>query len=174
MIGAARTEAAEICGPGGPRKLSDDFVVGEVRDDAASGRQLAAQRRQNLRRYLSAVRHGLVSHAAEDHRLARPVRVDELSHLVDGPDAVQVALALRVAPGEQAVAAENQPVASRVVPDAFFNHQRELEAGPLPWNPDNPPVEAGVELVQLPLAVRAGGQRNCPVRMQVIDMRGRE
>ena len=53
----------------------------------------------------------LADRAAAEQRVLRPslMFVDELAHLVDGADAVQVALLLRLAPREQAVAARMMP-----------------------------------------------------------------
>ena len=60
---------------------------------------------------------------------------DELAHLVDGVDAVQVALALCHAPGEQAVTSQNQPLSARIIRYRAFDEERQFEAGALPGNP---------------------------------------
>src|SRR5688572_11991419 len=89
----------------------------------------------------------------------RTVLVDECSHLIDRADAVRVAFALRRAPCEEPVAAENQSVGARVVPHGRFDEKRELEARALPWYPDDVPIEAPVEFFELLPAVRRRRER---------------
>ena len=96
--------------------------------------------------------------------------LDELSHLVDRLDAVQIAVFLGVAPGEQPVAAEQHAVASGMRGHGAPQHHAELETRPLPWQPDHAPAKSRVELRQLAFAVGARGQGDAPVGMQVIDM----
>ncbi len=96
--------------------------------------------------------------------------LDELAHLVDGLDAADVALALRVAPGEQAVAAEDDAVAAGIVLDRLAQHQRQLEAGPLPRHPDDLAAVFLVELFEPGLAVGARRQGDGPVWMQMVDV----
>src|SRR5207302_3945742 len=98
------------------------------------------------------------------------VIVDELAHLVDRLHAVDVAVAPAVAPGEQAVAAEHDPVATGMIHDRLSKHQRELEARTLPRHPRDGPSVPAVELVELLAAVRARGERDGPGGMQVIDV----
>src|SRR5207249_8778507 len=81
------------------------------------------------------------------HRPARcaRMRLHELAHLIDRLQAVQIAIALRVAPREEPVAAEHESVASRVVVTRAPQHQRKLEAGALPRHPDDPAPELFIE-----------------------------
>ena len=102
------------------------------------------------------------------------VLLDEIAHLVDGADAAHVAVALRLAPGEQPVAAEDQAVAAGCPFDGALQHQRELESRPLPRDPDDLAAVGPVELLHLPLAVGAGSKGDRPVRMQMIDVRKRQ
>src|SRR3954452_546170 len=95
---------------------------------------------------------------------------DELAHLVDGTNAVQIALALRVAPGEQAVAAENQAFRAWIVLYRALQHQSKLKPGPLPWKPRDLSSELPVELFELLFAVGAGRERDRPVGMEVVHM----
>ena len=64
--------------------------------------------------------------------LAPAVALDELADLVDEGDGVPVALWLRVTPGEEAVAAQDDAVASGSVLHDRAEHHPELEAGALP------------------------------------------
>jgi hypothetical protein len=72
------------------------------------------------------------------------------------------------------VAAENDPIAAGPCLDGLAQHQRKLEPGPLPGDPDDPPAVRLVELLQLLAAVRARRQRDRPVGVQVIDVRERQ
>src|SRR3954466_3378857 len=74
---------------------------------------------------------------------------DELAHLVDGTNAVQIALALRVAPSEQAVAAENQAFRAWIVLYRALQHKSKLKPGPLPWKQRDLSSELPVELFEL-------------------------
>src|SRR6185369_11889640 len=85
------------------------------------------------------------------------VLIEEVAHLIDGADAVQITLLLRLPPREQPVAPEDQAVAARVRVDGFPQHQRELEAWALPRDPDDLPSELTVELLELFRAVGARG-----------------
>ncbi len=171
VIGAAGAQAAELLRP---------FRVGEgqrvvaavvVRDHAAVRRHGAAQVWQQRAGERFAVGRGGGGGAAE-LRLAGALGMllDELAHLVDGLDAADVALALRVAPGEQAVAAEDDAVAAGIVLDRLAQHQRQLEPRPLPWHPDDLAAVLLVELLEPGLAVGARRQRDGPVGMQMIDV----
>ena len=58
--------------------------------------------------------------SAEKLTFLRLMLENEFAHLVDGVNAVQVALALRHSPGEQAVAAENDAFSFRDFPSRPF------------------------------------------------------
>src|SRR5689334_19805702 len=99
---------------------------------------------------------------------------DELAHLIDGTDAIQIAFPLRMAPSEQAVTRENQPVASRMVLDSLLQQKRQLETRTLPRQPGDSPVKGSVELLHFTLPVRACRESDRPVRMQVIHVSKRQ
>jgi hypothetical protein len=82
-----------------------------VRDDAPVRRDDTPQIRQDLRDDRLAILNSPRDRGAAERRraLAGGVLLDELAHLVDRANAVQVTLFLRVAPGEEPVAAEDQP-----------------------------------------------------------------
>ncbi len=142
-----------------------------MRDDTSIRRDGPAQDGQDRDGGRLSIDRGGDGDASEPCDAAPPrVVVDELAHLIDGLDAVQVTVPLRVAPREEAVAAEDKAVAAGLPGHGLPQHQRELESGPLPRHPQNPPPVSPVELVELLAAVRAGGQRNRPVGMQVIDV----
>ena len=97
--------------------------------------------------------------------------LNELADLVDDGERVQVALALRLAPGKQAVAAQHDAVAAGILLDGALHHHGQLKAGALPGHPDQRVAELAIELVHLGFAVGRGGQRDAPVGMQMIDVR---
>ena len=82
---------------------------------------------------------------------------NELTHLINSADTVQVAFPLRAAPGEQAVAAQKNAFGTGVLSYGALKHQRQLKARPLPGQPDDRPAKFSVELFQFPLSIRAGG-----------------
>ncbi len=98
------------------------------------------------------------------------VVLHELTHLIDGLDAVEIRLLLRLAPREQSMPAEHDPVAARRRLDRLLQHQRQLESRALPRHPGDAPAILLVEFVELLLAVGARGERNRPVRVQMIDV----
>src|SRR5437763_1286413 len=95
---------------------------------------------------------------------------NELAHLIDGADAVQVALALRVAPSEQAMAAQKHSVASRVVLHDLLELQGQLKAGPLPRKPLYFASELPIEFLELLFSVRACRYRDRPIRVKVVHV----
>ncbi len=97
--------------------------------------------------------------------------LDELADLVDDGEGVHVARPLRIAPGEESVAAEHDAVAAGVVGDGAAQHQAEFKAGALPGHPHQRVAECAVELFHLHFAVCRGSQRDAPVGMKVIDVR---
>ena len=172
VIGAARAEAAQRAGPARAGKRERFVGVGEMRDDAPVRRYGPAQRRQNLRGHVAPVVERFVRKAAERRAAcAGAMLVDELAHLIDGADAVEVALALRGAPGKEPMAAEDQSICARVVPDRRFDEERELEPGPLPGHPDDAPAEPAIEFLELLFAVCRSRPARWPSR-DADDRRG--
>src|SRR3954462_8312862 len=96
--------------------------------------------------------------------------LNEFAHLINRMDAIQVAFALRHAPGEEAMTAKNQPFRPCGILHRSFEHEGQFESGTLPWNPDDSPVEFSIELLQLALAIRTCSQRDRPVGMQMVHM----
>ena len=93
-----------------------------------------------------------------------------MADAVDDAEGVEVALALGLAPGEEAVAAEDDAVAAGVFTDNAAHHQAQLEAGTLPWKPDEGVTEGAVELLHFGFAVGGGGQSDTPVGVEMIDV----
>ncbi len=143
-------------------------------DDAPIRRHHAAERRQDARRDRPAVLERVVNKPAEQHRPAGAMPGDELAHLIDRPNAVEIAFTRRGSPREQPVAAQNQSVRAFMIADGLLDEQRQLKPGALPRHPDNPAAVLSIELVELAFAVCAGRQRNRPVRMQVIHVGKRQ
>ena len=172
VIGTAGAQLAELLRPLRIGESERIVAAVEVRDDAAVRGHGAAQVRQQRRDDRLAIRDRPTPPRRRTAR-GRPVRVllDELPHLIDGRDAADVALPLGLAPGEQAVAAEDDAVAAGVVLDRLAQHQRQLESRALPRHPDDLAAVLLVELLEPGLAVGAGRERDRPVGMQVIDVR---
>src|SRR5947209_17984373 len=99
--------------------------------------------------------------------------LDELAHLIDGSNAVEITLALCHSPGEQTVAAKDQSLRPRIILHSLFDQQRQFKSGTLPGNPHDSPPEFGIELLEFAPAVSTAGQGDGPVWMQVIHMRKR-
>src|ERR1700757_342757 len=94
---------------------------------------------------------------AEQRAFLRLMLLDEFTHLVDGLDAVQIAFPLRHSPREEAVASEDQAFDAGVLFDGSSDQKRQFKTRTLPRNPNDLAVEFLIELLQLSLAVRAGG-----------------
>src|SRR6202035_992468 len=93
--------------------------------------------------------------SAEQRTLFRLVSENEFAHLIDGVNAIQVAIALRRSPGEQPVAAEDETLRFGIVFDGSLNQERQLESGTLPRHPHDFAIEFLVEFLQLLLPVGA-------------------
>ena len=96
--------------------------------------------------------------------------LNELSHLIDGLNAVQITLALRAAPSKQSVASQKNSLRSGITLHSCFEHQRQFKTGALPGKPQNLSPELAIEFFELTFAVRAGRDGDRPVRMQMIDV----
>src|ERR1700688_2181731 len=99
------------------------------------------------------------------------IALDELANLVDDGDGIQIRFALRAAPGEQAMAAKHDAIASGNLLYRTFKHHRKLEARPLPGHPYQLVTELPVELIHLFFTICRGGERDAPVGMEMIYMR---
>src|ERR1044071_9691981 len=96
--------------------------------------------------------------------------LNEVPHLIDRVNAVQVALTLCPAPSEQPMASKDQAVACRIVFHRTFDQQRQFEPWPLPGYPYDLALVFLIEFLQLAFPVRTGRQRNRPVRVQMIHV----
>src|SRR5579864_161851 len=149
-------------------------MVGVMRHDSAVRGDRAAQCRKNLHGDGLAVLNRWMLDSTEQRAFLGLMLLDEFPHLVDGVDAVQVAVPLRHAPREQAVASEDQAFGTWVLFDGSFDEQRKFKTRSLPRNPDDFAIELLVKLIQLTFAIGTGGQGNRPVGMQMIDVRKRK
>src|SRR5262245_50772603 len=167
MIGAAGTETAQLLCPQRRRKCPRILRTVPVCDRPPVRRHHTAQVREDRRGDNRPVTgRVLVLRSPEPGPATLAfVRVDELAHLIDGADAVDVTLLLRLAPRKQAMPAENDAITARIVLDRLPQHHSQLEAGTLPRQPYDPPAVLLVEFSQLVLAVRPRSQRNRPVGM---------
>jgi len=64
-----------------------------------------------------------VGNAAEGRTRFLLTLENELAHLIDGADARQIAFSIRVAPGEEAVATEQDAIATGIFLNGFFEEQ---------------------------------------------------
>src|SRR5205823_10711903 len=106
-----------------PRRAGEGervLVLGVVRDHAPVGGDDSAERRENSGGQLTPVGERRVREAAEGGPFSRAMLGDEFAHLVDGPDAVDVTLALRRPPREKAMAAEDQSGGAGMIRDGLF------------------------------------------------------
>src|SRR5580698_3262358 len=90
--------------------------------------------------------------------------------LIDDGNGVDVAVALRFAPGKQPVPAQNDSVTVRLIFDGFLEHHSEFESGTLPGQPRQSVIVESVELFHLFEPVGCRGNRNCAIGMQMIHM----
>src|ERR1035438_4172458 len=121
MVGTTCSQGSQLPRPFRPREGERVGIIGVVSDYTAIRRQSAAQCRQNLNRYILAVGKRRMLEPAEQNPLLRLMLLNKLTHLVDGMEAVQIALALRRTPGEQTVAAKNDAVGPRILLNSVFN-----------------------------------------------------
>ena len=169
VVGAARADLGEGLRAAGVDKLQRLRGIVERANRPAHRRQAASQERQDGRGHLAPVRSRRVPRASED-RDPLLVLQDEGPELVDDGRRVEVALARRGAPREQAVAREDDAIGVRAFLDRLAQHHRELESRPLPGQPDERAVETAVELVELRPAVGARREGDRPVGVEVIDV----
>ena len=171
VVRATGAEEGEVFGLGRVDKLKHVGRVGEARDPAIAGADAAAEGGSDLDGQLATFGAGGKEFAAEAGGAFGPgVDLDELADVVDDGEGVCIALALGLAPGEEAVAAENDAVAGGVGEDCGAQHQAEFEAGTLPGQPDQGVAEGAVELFHFGFAVGRGGQGNSPVGVKVVDV----
>ena len=156
---------------GGVDELEDVWGVGKAGDPAVPGADATAQAGSDLDGEPGAGGAGGDDFAAEaDGSFFRGVALDELADLVDDGEGVQVALALGLAPGEKAVAAQDDAVAAGVFADCEAHRQAQFKAGTLPGKPDEGVVELAIEFFHFGLAVGGGGQSDAPVGVKMIDV----
>jgi len=106
--------------------------------------------------------------------LAFDVFYDKLPKPIDHRDRIDVTLALRPAPRKKSMPTQNNSVAARIRRNRALKHHSQFKSGPLPRQPNQFMPESLVELAHLLGAIRRRGQRDSPVRMQMIDMRKRQ
>ena len=120
MVGATGAEIGEFLCVRGVDELQHVGRVAEAGNPAVLRADAAAQIGRNLESQelcaIGARRNGFAAEA--DCALCFAVARDELADLVDDGEGVQVALALRLAPGEEAVAAQHDAVAAGIVAHA--------------------------------------------------------
>src|SRR5207244_11562091 len=96
------------------------------------GRQSSRQCGKTLSNDLSAIRNGRAIKPAEEGSLLCLVLLNEFTHLVDGVNRVEIALAFGHTPGEKPMSAKDDAVGTRVVPYRPFDHEGELKSRALP------------------------------------------
>ena len=172
VIGTTGSQKGQSLAVRGVNKLQH---VGRVRiaaDKPLPGADAPTQKRCDLDRNFAAICARRKRLASEPRRSLRlPVTLDELANAIDHVQRVQIALALRLAPGKEPVPAQHDSVAARILLDDPLHHHRQLEAGTLPWQPHQRVAKLAIELFHLRFAVGTGRERDRPIGMQVIDVR---
>jgi hypothetical protein len=171
VVGAGRAERGQPGVLPAGQEVQHRLGVGEVADLPPVGRGEPAQHRRERRRPFPAgggrERRPRGHDGAE--RRGPAARVQEL---LGGPDDLQrVRLACRavLAPGGDAVPAEDHADRLRVGPVHRRDVQAQLEAGTPPRHPHHPVAEA---LLRQRLPVGGGRERDPGVRVQVVDVGG--
>src|SRR5260370_28269304 len=116
MIGTTCAQLAQIFRPLGTSKDQGILVIGVMRDHALIGRHDPTKRGKNLGGDGAAIGKRCMLLSAKKRPTLRLMLQDELAHLIDGADAVQIAFPLCCAPGKQTMAAKQYPFTARVVP----------------------------------------------------------
>src|SRR5438045_2372436 len=98
-------------------------------------RQCSPKCRQYLRGYVLAIASRSMHNSAEERILFRLMPQDEFTHLIDCMNAVQIAIALRRAPGKQAVPAKNEALRAGILFDCPPYEKCQLKSGALPRHP---------------------------------------
>ena len=152
-------------------EVEDDVAVGVVADLRPVGRGEAADERQQGGRPGVALGLGqwLVAGDRGAERLGPPVVGDEPLGGPDDLERARLALVGGVAPGRDAVAAEDRPDRLGVRAPDLGHVQSELEARPAPADPGDPVAEAAAGQL---LAVGGGRQRDARIGMEVVDVVG--
>jgi hypothetical protein len=174
VVRATGAEVRELLGRLRVDEVEHVGRVGKAADHALLRRDAAADDGHQFQRDSLALGVGADLRAAEADSLLLRMLLRELAELIDDGNGAEVALALRLAPGEEAVAAEDDPVATGCGGDRIAQHQGEFKAGTLPRHPHHLVPELLIELRHLFEAVGRGCQRDGPVRVQVIDVRKRK
>ena len=170
MIGAGGTQTAEFFRPGGTSEFDGVGMVGIVADLAAGGGADTAQRREHFGGDSLAVIQGTLQDSTEDGPFFLLMSGNEAAHLVDGFNGVHVAFALRVAPGKEAMATQNQAIGIGIFLYALFQHERQFETRALPRNPDDVAAEFLVELFHLAFAVGGSCHGDGPIGVEVVNV----
>jgi len=172
VVRAARAQVRQCRGILAVYKPLHFGQIGEAANQPLLLRDQSAYIWHQLQRQRLAILAGLGRRTAKRRRLAPLfMRLHKLAQLVDDRDRVHVRLALRLAPCKQAMPAEHNAVAVRILLHRAAQHHCQLKARPLPRHPRQLVPELRVELLHLRLAVGCRGQCNAPVRMQVVHMR---
>ena len=170
-----RATGAEIGEPRSRMRVNKVQHFGDIRevaDHALLGRDATAQEGHQLVGNLLPFPVWSVPHAAKGLAVSpRAMALDELADLVDDGDGVEIRCTLGVSPGEKAVAAEYDSIATWHCLHRALQHHGEFEARTLPRDPHHLVAELVIELIHLFLTVCRGSQRDSPVRMKMVDVR---
>src|SRR5271168_2044978 len=129
MIGTAGSQMRQLFGVRRIHKTQNLRQVAEVPDHSLPRGDASAQEGENIESKLPPVFQRPMLAASEEVCAAPLDMIDhELSKLVDDRDGIQIALALRASPGKQAVPAEHDAVATRILAHSFLQHHAQLES----------------------------------------------
>ena len=95
---------------------------------------------------------------------------NKLPQLIDNGNCVFVALSLGFPPSKEAMTAQDDTVTIWAFVNCPAKHHREFESRALPGHPDQAMFEPPIELHHLFQTIGRRGQRDAPVRVQMIDV----
>ena len=142
--------------------------------DSAVRRYDPAQGGKYLNRDAFAVHNGRVFDPSKQGTLFCLMALDELAHLINRVNAVEITFVLCHPPSEEAVTSQEQALNTGIFLYGSFDQQSQFESRTLPWYPDDLAIKFLIELFQLALTVGTGGHRDRPVGVEMIDVQKRQ
>nr|GEU28680.1 hypothetical protein [Tanacetum cinerariifolium] len=171
VVGARRAQCRQRLQVAAAHEFQHGRAVVEITELVFVAADFPAQERHQFRGQRGALlRRQRFDGLAAERRLFRVGRDPFLGALDDGQRGFVARLG-GVAPGEQAVAFQDDPLQVGVRLRHFFELQTEVVAGTLPWQPTEFALE---DFLRERLAAGAGGNRDQRIGVHVIDVLARD